>query len=573
MIEDQGIPTVVLARQAPNRSAMSNPRNGKPRTNGKRNGSTSMDNDEDQTWYRWESTSMKVFGATLLKEKDNPKFSVGLLNFELGFAFKPLVWEFSIKRSDNEWIGIGVVDSSVPLNESLRQKGSLRSKRDLAWFYHDRGFFCRGEHIEDAEVEPFQWDRDGICRIGVHFDYQNAELRFSCNGQDVRGKLDGVQGSDLYPAVYSSGTGTTFCCTAFPSQFGLTCRRSNFEGRNPPPVKPNLLKIAHESLEKQRRRENVWTNFNDENEEVRNEISTIDLEASQEVHLSSSLCMENGFEKSLKMLSEGFQTPLQSWTPNDSDSETPRADSNGSDVLVKTSVDSMADAKSMSPGLTSKKKLAFEQNAQDVEDRNTPVEIGDIAMESGAEESEEASDTEFDESEVAPDRRKRSSSASAAIDEHVNTDRGTESSTVEFHLRCGSLGSLTSNISKDKAKGIIEKISHLQKFSETPDKILEQILCAGLHSGGGGGDQAHGCEVRVKRTDEEQEPYDRRPVHVGETSDRVNASAASMLENKQTDYGGKKQSKTHCFAWIKGVMRTRAKDEETDYFCSDDTSR
>eukprot|EP00960_Hanusia_phi_P071261 767510-Hanusia_phi.AAC.4 len=68
------------------------------------------------------------------------------------------------------------------------------------------------------------------------------------------------------------------------------------------------------------------------------------------------------------------------------------------------------------------------------------------------------------------DYRKRSSSASAAIDEHVNTDRGTESSTVEFHLRCGSLGSLTSNISKDKAKGIIEKISHLQKFSETPDK-------------------------------------------------------------------------------------------------------
>eukprot|EP00960_Hanusia_phi_P071263 767510-Hanusia_phi.AAC.6 len=120
--------------------------------------------------------------------------------------------------------------------------------------------------------------------------------------------------------------------------FRRSLGRSNFEGRNPPPVKPN---IAHESLEKQRRRENVWTNFNDENEEVRNEISTIDLEASQEVHLSSSLCMENGFEKSLKMLSEGFQTPLQSWTPNDSDSETPRADSNGSDVLVKTSVDSM----------------------------------------------------------------------------------------------------------------------------------------------------------------------------------------------------------------------------------------
>ena len=64
---------------------------------------------------------LQVSGATLLKEKDTPKFAgetrdkirtfvvcswveaeqspaAGLLNFELGFAFKPLVWEFSIKR-------------------------------------------------------------------------------------------------------------------------------------------------------------------------------------------------------------------------------------------------------------------------------------------------------------------------------------------------------------------------------------------------------------------------------------------------------------------------------------------
>ena len=97
-----------------------------------------------------------------------------------------------------------------------------------------------------------------------------------------------------------------------------------------------LLRIAHESLEKQRRREDSWTNFDDDSDQVRNnEISSIDFEATQDVHLSSSLCLENGFEKSLKMLSEGFQTPLQSWTPNESDTETPRADTSNTDVLVQ----------------------------------------------------------------------------------------------------------------------------------------------------------------------------------------------------------------------------------------------
>mmetsp|Transcript_1365 Transcript_1365/g.4175 ORF Transcript_1365/g.4175 Transcript_1365/m.4175 type:complete len:568 (-) Transcript_1365:62-1765(-) len=562
----------VRARKTTKRSDMSSHQNGKPKNNGKLNGSTSMDN----TWYKWEPSSMKVSGATLLKEKDTPKFAAGLLNFELGFAFKPLVWEFSIKRSGKEWIGVGVVDSSIPLDESLRQRGSMESKRDLAWFYHDRGFLCRGEHIEDTEVEPFQWDHKGICRIGVHFDYQNAELRFSCNGQDVKGKLGGVQGPDLYPAVYSSGSGTTFCCTAFPSQFGLTCRRSNFEGRNPPTVKSNLLRIAHESLEKQRRREDLWTNFDDHNDQVRtNEISSIDLEATQDVHLSSSLCLENGFEKSLKMLSEGFQTPLQSWTPNDSDTETPRADTSNADVLVQPVA--MAEDKTASPGFASKKKLSFEKNVEDGEEEETPIDVKDISVGSDTGETQdEASAVDFDESEAVDMGRNRSSASSAANDRSTHARNATEPSTVQFHLQCGTLSSLTSAISKEKAKMIVDKISHLQKFSENPDEILEQIICAGLHAGGKSEEEAQHCKtVAGETTSEEEEPYLRNQAHVGQMNQQVNASNGSILENRQQDYGpGKPKKKTRCFTWMRqALVRTREKNEEMDYFCSDDRSR
>ncbi|EKX37449.1 hypothetical protein GUITHDRAFT_145006 [Guillardia theta CCMP2712] len=533
IIEDQMNSDDVRARKTTKRSDMSSHQNGKPKNNGKLNGSTSMDIDEQNTWYKWEPSSMKVSGATLLKEKDTPKFAAGLLNFELGFAFKPLVWEFSIKRSGKEWIGVGVVDSSIPLDESLRQRGSettrthtyvsvkMESKRDLAWFYHDRGFLCRGEHIEDTEVEPFQWDHKGICRIGVHFDYQNAELRFSCNGQDVKGKLGGVQGPDLYPAVYSSGSGTTFCCTAFPSQFGLTCRRSNFEGRNPPTVKSNLLRIAHESLEKQRRREDLWTNFDDHNDQ---------------------------------MLSEGFQTPLQSWTPNDSDTETPRADTSNADVLVQPVA--MAEDKTASPGFASKKKLSFEtsdhgtepsqKNVEDGEEEETPIDVKDISVGSDTGETQdEASAVDFDESE--------------AVDMGRSAMKPDEQ---------GTLSSLTSAISKEKAKMIVDKISHLQ--------ILEQIICAGLHAGGKSEEEAQHCKtVAGETTSEEEEPYLRNQAHVGQMNQQVNASNGSILENRQQDYGpGKPKKKTRCFTWMRqALVRTREKNEEMDYFCSDDRSR
>ena len=104
---------------------------------------------------------LQVSGATLLKERDTPKFAgetrpgrlVSAARWKLNKGWQRVSSTFSSgllsslwcgssasregwhaldlaprdsRCSGKEWIGVGVVDSSIPLNESLRQRGSVR---------------------------------------------------------------------------------------------------------------------------------------------------------------------------------------------------------------------------------------------------------------------------------------------------------------------------------------------------------------------------------------------------------------------------------------------------------------
>ena len=54
------------------------------------------------------------------------------------------------------------------------------------------------------------WDDQGSCTIHVTYEPMIGELRFKCNGIEVRGSIPNVRGRALHPVVYSSGFGMTF---------------------------------------------------------------------------------------------------------------------------------------------------------------------------------------------------------------------------------------------------------------------------------------------------------------------------------------------------------------------------
>jgi hypothetical protein len=60
------------------------------------------------------------------------------------------------------------------------------------------------------------WDKQGKCNINVIYDPSSSELRFKCNGSDVKGVIPKVRGKSLHPAVYSSVKDMSFkvglCC-------------------------------------------------------------------------------------------------------------------------------------------------------------------------------------------------------------------------------------------------------------------------------------------------------------------------------------------------------------------------